>query len=172
MDTYPYRAYIENLFFYGSDVKTNQLKAGELWYPDAAGKFEDLTHANVKARNDVVTRSRPVELWGRLHLDLVMQEKYLPICEMLQQPMVGKLKDTMTMHDTNNFGCKIDPSQEYHDLCLWTSPMFDSRLWLRWGSAVIYEIIQEWDSLLWSGQKRKEDLTDMSPREAVEAYKN
>ena len=28
-DTYPYRAYLENLFSYGSDVKDNQLKAAE-----------------------------------------------------------------------------------------------------------------------------------------------
>ena len=78
-DTYPYRAYIENLFSYCSDVKSNQLKAAEFWYPDAAGKFEDLGNAIAKARNDVVARSRPVELWRHLHLDLAMQEKYLPI---------------------------------------------------------------------------------------------
>ena len=41
MDTYPYRAYTEKLFSYGSDVKNNQLKAGEFWYPDTTGKFED-----------------------------------------------------------------------------------------------------------------------------------
>ena len=29
MDTYPYGAYIENLFSYGSDVKSNQVKAGD-----------------------------------------------------------------------------------------------------------------------------------------------
>ena len=78
MDTYSYRAYIKNLFSYGSDVKSNQLKAGEFWYPDAAGKFEDLGNANVNARIVAVARSRPVELWGRLHLDLAMQEIYLP----------------------------------------------------------------------------------------------
>ena len=78
MDTYPYRAYIENLFSYGSDVKSNQLKAGEFRYPDAAGKFEDHDSATVKARNVAVGKSIPVELWGRLHLDLAMQEKYLP----------------------------------------------------------------------------------------------
>ena len=50
MDTYPYRAYLENLFSYGSDVKDNQLKAGEFWYEDKPDKFDDLTHANVKAR--------------------------------------------------------------------------------------------------------------------------
>ena len=38
-DTYPYRAYIENLFSYGEDIKDDQLKAGELWDEDEAGKF-------------------------------------------------------------------------------------------------------------------------------------
>ena len=78
MDTYPYRVYSKNLFSYGSDVKSNQLKAGEFWYPDAAGKFEDHESAIVKARNVAVAKSRPVELWGRLHLELAMQQKYLP----------------------------------------------------------------------------------------------
>ena len=78
MDTYPYRAYIENLFSYGSDVKSNQLKAGEFWYPDAARKFEGHDNETVKARSVAVAKSIPVELWRRLHLDLAMQEKYLP----------------------------------------------------------------------------------------------
>ena len=65
-------------FSYGSDVKSNKLKAGEFWYPDAAGKFEDFGNANIKARNAAVATSIPVELWGRLDLDLAMQEKYLP----------------------------------------------------------------------------------------------
>ena len=72
MDTYPYRAYIKNLFSYGSDVKNNQLKAGEFGYPDAAGKFEDHDSATVKARNAAVAKSIPVELRG------CMQEKYMP----------------------------------------------------------------------------------------------
>ena len=78
MDTYPYRAYLENLFSYGSDVKDNQLKAGEFWYEDEPDKFDDLTHANVKARAKPVAESKSLELQGRLHLDLVLQEKYLP----------------------------------------------------------------------------------------------
>ena len=42
-DKYPYRAYIENLFSYGSDVKENQLKAAEFSYEDEPTKFEDIT---------------------------------------------------------------------------------------------------------------------------------
>ena len=40
-DTYPYRAYIENLFSYGEDIKRNQLKARELCDDDEVFKFED-----------------------------------------------------------------------------------------------------------------------------------
>ena len=36
-DTYSYRAYLENLFSYGSDVKDNQLKAAEFWSEDEPG---------------------------------------------------------------------------------------------------------------------------------------
>ena len=77
-DTYPYRAYIENLFSYGSDVKENQLKAAEFWYEDEPKKFEDITDAAITARGAPVRQSKVVELQGRLHLDLAMQEKYLP----------------------------------------------------------------------------------------------
>ena len=77
-DTYPYRAYIEYLFSYGSDVKENQLKAAEFWYEDEPKKFEDITDGAITARGTPVGRSNVVELQGRLHLDLAMQEKYLP----------------------------------------------------------------------------------------------
>ena len=78
MDTYPYRAYLENLFSFGSDVKQNQLKAGEFWYQDETGKFVAFDSEPIKARMAAVAESKPLELMGRLHLDLAMQEKYLP----------------------------------------------------------------------------------------------
>ena len=78
MDTYPYRAYLENLFSFGSDVKQNQLRAGEFWYQDVTGKFVAWDSAAIKARMAAVEESKPLELMGRLHLDLAMQEKYLP----------------------------------------------------------------------------------------------
>ena len=40
-----------------NQIKSYQLKAGEFCYPDAAGKFEDLGSANVKARSEDVARS-------------------------------------------------------------------------------------------------------------------
>ena len=77
-DTYPYRAYLENLFSYGSDVKDNQLKAAEFWSEDEAGAFEDITNTSITDRGKRVAKSKSVELQGKLHLDLAMQEKYLP----------------------------------------------------------------------------------------------
>ena len=59
-------------------MKDNQLKAGEFWYEDEPDKFDDLTLANVKACAEPVAESKSLELQGRLHLDLVLQEKYLP----------------------------------------------------------------------------------------------
>ena len=78
MDTYPYRAYLENLFSFGSDVKQNQLKAGEFWYQDETTKFRDWESKAIKARIAAVAENKSFELMGRLHLDLAMQEKYLP----------------------------------------------------------------------------------------------
>ena len=77
-DTYPYRANLENLFSYGSDVKDNQLKAAEFWSEDEAGAFEDITNTCITDRGKRIAKSKSVELQGKLHLDLAMQEKYLP----------------------------------------------------------------------------------------------
>ena len=77
-DTYPYRAYLENLFSYGSDVKDNQLKVAEFWSVDEPGAFEDITNKCFTVRGKPVAKSKSVELQGKLHLDLAMQEKYLP----------------------------------------------------------------------------------------------
>ena len=77
-DTYPYRANLENLFSYGSDVNDNQLKAAEFWSEDEPGAFEDITNTCITNRGKRVAKSKSVELQGKLHLDLAMQEKYLP----------------------------------------------------------------------------------------------
>ena len=77
-DTYPYRAYLKNLFSYGSDVKDNQLKATELWSEDKPGAFEDMSNSSITDHGRRVAKSKSVELQGKLHLDLAMEEKYLP----------------------------------------------------------------------------------------------
>ena len=82
-DTYPYRAHIENLLSYNADSKSTFLNASVLWVEDTAAHFDTLNHDGVKntgiqKRIAVISQSKTAELFGRLHLDLFQQEKYLP----------------------------------------------------------------------------------------------
>ena len=70
---------MKNLFSYGSVIKDNQLKAAEFWSEDKPGAFEDITNKYITERGKRVAKSKSVELQGKLHLDLAIQEKYLPI---------------------------------------------------------------------------------------------
>ena len=81
-DTYPYRAYIENLLSYNNESKDTQLKALELWDKDTATHMQDNTAGGAntgwKLRKLRIALSRSCELIGRLHLDMFLQEKYIP----------------------------------------------------------------------------------------------
>lgn len=80
--TYPYRAYIENLLSYNKECKDTQLRALELWDKDTATHMQDNTAGGAndgwKRRKTRIATSKSCELIGRLHLDLFLQEKYLP----------------------------------------------------------------------------------------------
>ena len=58
------------------------MNGGELWIEDTCGKFAefDLTQENegLKQRQKTIAESKSFELCGRLHLDVFLQEKYLP----------------------------------------------------------------------------------------------
>ena len=75
---YPYRAYIETLLSYGPAAKESQL-TGVMWYKDTPGKQEIRTDANegFTSRQALITESKPVQMMGKLHLDLFCQDKYL-----------------------------------------------------------------------------------------------
>jgi hypothetical protein len=84
-NTYPYRAYLENLLSYGPAAKTSQLTA-ELFYKDEAGKMDrpnplaaDAAEKNkgLAKRNSFVARSREVDLVGRIHTDIFFQQRYM-----------------------------------------------------------------------------------------------
>ena len=81
-DTYPYRAYIENLLSYNADSKSTFLNASVLWVEDTAAQFDTLNHdganTGLQKRIAVISQSKTAELFGRFHLDLFQQEKYLP----------------------------------------------------------------------------------------------
>ena len=82
-NSYPYRSYIETLLSYGFDAKSTQL-TNQLWYKDKAS----LMHASELAagpdpnpgfvtRRDYIVGSRVVDMIGRLHVDMFLQDKFL-----------------------------------------------------------------------------------------------
>ena len=82
-NTYTFRAYIETLLSYGPDAKDTQL-TGQLWHKDTATRMDaveivDETAANAwfVTRRANIVRSRTVDLMGRLHVDLFLQDKFL-----------------------------------------------------------------------------------------------
>jgi hypothetical protein len=82
-NTYPYRAYIETALSYGADAKETQLTS-QLWYKDTAGRMDsvaladdDTANVGLKNRRNYTTRSRVVEMMGRLHVDMFLQDRFL-----------------------------------------------------------------------------------------------
>lgn len=95
-NTYAYRALIETLLSYGPAAKESQLQCG-LYYKDTAGHMEvnNPQHTQIAATADTPARTEPcknaglasryahfhggrvVDLMGKLHTDLFMQERYL-----------------------------------------------------------------------------------------------
>ena len=63
---------------FGSDAKKVQLTAS-FWHKDQAGGFDVITddgNTGYAARKALVTHSRKVSMIGRLHKDMVAQQKY------------------------------------------------------------------------------------------------
>ncbi|XP_019633419.1 PREDICTED: uncharacterized protein F54H12.2-like [Branchiostoma belcheri] len=85
-NTYPYRAYFENLLNYGEDAKQTQLTSA-LFYQDTPGRLHMVdpfpTDQNAVVNTGLVKRatmtrgSREVDLIGPLHVDLFFQDRYL-----------------------------------------------------------------------------------------------
>src|SRR5664279_270983 len=83
-NTYPYRAYIENLLSYGPDAKESQLTAS-LFYKDTAGKMDVAdprvavadVNIGLKKRADFTSENKTVDMVGRLHSDIFFQPRYM-----------------------------------------------------------------------------------------------
>ena len=82
-NTYAYRAYIETLLSYGTDAKVTQL-TGQLWHKDTATHMDAVeidagpaANEGFVARRANIARSRVVDMMGRLHVDLFLQDKFL-----------------------------------------------------------------------------------------------
>ena len=82
-NSYPYRAYIETLLSYGFDAKSTQL-TNQLWYKDKASRMHATELAagpdpnpGFVTRREYIAGSRVVDMMGRLHVDMFLQDKFL-----------------------------------------------------------------------------------------------
>jgi hypothetical protein len=113
-NTYPYRAYIENLLSYGPAAKQSQLTAG-LFYKDKAGKMdkpnplvEDDGERNdgLARRTSFIARSREVDMIGRIHSDIFFQQRYM-LNEVNTRIKLTRSKDTFCMMATGDQAFKL-----------------------------------------------------------------
>ena len=79
-NTYPFRSYVETLLSYGAEAKKTQLTR-QLWYKDTAGHMEatqeNAGNVGLVDRCRHIAESRVVDMMGRLHVDLFLQDKFL-----------------------------------------------------------------------------------------------
>ncbi len=79
-NTYPYRAYVDTVLSYGDEAKNTQLTS-QLWYKDTAGHMDATTvdggNTGMVERRRYIAESRIVEMMGRLHGDLFLQDRFL-----------------------------------------------------------------------------------------------
>ena len=82
-NTYPYRAFVETLLTYGVGAKSTQL-TNQLWYKDKASRMSAVDLAGgvdpnpgFVTRREYISGSRVVDMMGRLHVDMFLQDKFL-----------------------------------------------------------------------------------------------
>ena len=79
-NTYPFRAYVDTVLSYRAEAKNTQLTS-QLWYKDTAGHMDATTVNGGKTglieRQRHIAESRIVEMMGRLHVDLFLQNRFL-----------------------------------------------------------------------------------------------
>ena len=79
-NSYPFRAYVDTLLSYGAEAKTTKLTS-QLWYKDTAGNMDATTadgdNTGLVERRRHISESRVVEMMGRLHVDLFLQDIFL-----------------------------------------------------------------------------------------------
>ena len=79
-NTYPFRAYVDTVLSYGTEAKNTQLTR-QLWSNDAAGHMDATTvdggNTDLGERRRHISESRVVEMMGRLHVDLFLQDRFL-----------------------------------------------------------------------------------------------
>jgi hypothetical protein len=113
-NTYPYRAYIENLLSYGPAAKKSQLTAC-LFYKDEAGKMDkpypladDAADRNsgLATRAAFATQSREIDLMGRIHTDIFFQSRYM-LNEVNVKIKLTRSRDVFCLMSTGDHAFKV-----------------------------------------------------------------
>ena len=86
-ETYLYRACLMLLLSYGCDTKETWLKCLEGWQRDADGMYDAQENLGLISRWKIIANSRLFDFKGRLHSDMLLQERLMPnnlnVCLML-----------------------------------------------------------------------------------------
>ncbi|PVD35060.1 hypothetical protein C0Q70_06341 [Pomacea canaliculata] len=101
-NTYPYRAYLEATLNFGSEAKKGHMTAA-LYYRDSANHLDDTqgdANAGLKIRRDMTAKSKEIDMMGRLHADIMHQERYmLPGVDVKIRLIPSKAAFNLIAHD-------------------------------------------------------------------------
>ena len=79
-NTYPFRVYVDTVLSCGAEANNTQLTS-QLWYKDTAGHMDSTTvdggNTGMDERRRHISKSRVVDMMGRLHVDLFLQDRFL-----------------------------------------------------------------------------------------------
>ena len=109
-NTYPYRAYLETLLSFDASVKLNRLRSA-LWDDDWRGTH-DRNSEHIR-RKSCVRDSQPVELYGRLHLDLLMQERFILNGVDMKLKLTRSKPEFVLMGDSADYQIKLEQVHLY-----------------------------------------------------------
>ncbi len=78
---YPYRAIFETLLNYGEDAKKSVLQS-QLFYKDDSSQMDTTSigptaNSGFKARNEISKGGAKFEMYGKLHADILFQDRYM-----------------------------------------------------------------------------------------------
>ena len=112
-NTYPYGAYLETLLSFDESVKRNRLRSA-LWEDDWRGTRDDYDRNSGHIRRKSCVRgSQPVELYGRLHLDLFMQERFLVNGVDMKLKLSRSKPEFVLMGDSADYQIKLEQVHIY-----------------------------------------------------------
>ncbi|KAL8588147.1 hypothetical protein ACOMHN_044117 [Nucella lapillus] len=110
-NTYPYRAMLETLLTYGPDAQKCGYLECCLFASDTPGHMDATTgddNRGLKHRRNASARSQTMDLMGRLHTDLMAQERYLLNGVDVKFRLTPSKNSFCLMEDGANPGCRAE----------------------------------------------------------------